>query len=284
MGAGGRLGHPAGAQPAKLAALEALPRTRPRGAAFVFRQYGSPGPTPGADRPVRGTQMWGRVFAISSLATPFALGAAAGALATGTLRPDGSAGLWRPYLAPLPLLAGLLAVACCAYLAAVYLSRDAERNGSPRLAGRFRRRALGSGVLAGTLALAALPGFLAGELRGVGLPAVTVSALGGLLGLLLLWRRHHGLARVAAACGPAGLLAGLAMALYPWVLPGQVRLDQSAAPAEMAGPVLAVLLAGLVVVTPCSCGSCMCGPTEPTMPAVERRTRPRMGGRCWAFR
>jgi cytochrome d ubiquinol oxidase subunit II len=220
-----------------------------RGAAFVFRQYGAPD----GGTPVRGTALWGRVFAVSSLVTPFAFGTAAGALAGGTLRADGSAGLWRPYLAPLPLLAGLLAVVCCAYLAAVYLSRDAERIDSPALVSRFRRRALTTGVLAGALALAALPLLppaLGGELRGVGLPAVLVSASGGVLGLVLLWRRRHGLARIAAACAPVGLLAGWGLGLYPWVLPGQMLLAESAAPPVIAGPVLIVLLTGLAIVAP----------------------------------
>ena len=221
-----------------------------RGAAFVFRQYGAPDGGP----PVRGTALWGRVFAISSLLTPFAFGTAAGALASGTLHPDGSAGLWRPYLAPLPLLAGVLAVVCCGYLAAVYLSRDAERMGSPELVGRFRRRALATGVLAGGLALAALPLLppeLGGQLLGVGLPAVLASAVSGVLGLVLLWRRRHALARVAAAGAPAGLLAGWALGLYPWVLPGRVLLAESAAPPVIAGPVLVVLLTGLAIVAPC---------------------------------
>ncbi|HEY2095966.1 MAG TPA: cytochrome d ubiquinol oxidase subunit II [Pseudonocardia sp.] len=228
-----------------------------RGAAFVFRQYGAsrdPDAPIGAGRPVRGTALWGRVFAISSLLTPFAFGAAAGALAGGGLRADGSAGLWRPYLAPLPVLAGLLAVTCCAYLAAVYLSRDAERIGSPALVSRFRRRALGTGMLAGALAVAALPLLppaLGGELRGVGLPAVLVSATGGVLGLVLLWRRRHALARVAAASAPAGLLAGWALGMHPWVLPGQVLLADSAAPPAIAGPVLIVLLTGLLIIAPC---------------------------------
>jgi cytochrome bd ubiquinol oxidase subunit II len=221
-----------------------------RGAAFVFRQYGAPD----GGRPVRGTALWARVFAISSLATPFAFGTAAGALAAGELRADGSAGLWRPYLAPLPLVAGLLAVACCAYLAAVYLCRDAERIGSPELVARFRRRALASGVVAGVLALGALPLLppaLAGPLARVGLPAVAVSAVAGILGLALLWRRQHSWARVAAAAAPAGLLAGWALAMDPWVLPGQVGLAESAAPPVIAGPVIAVLLTGLAIVAPC---------------------------------
>ncbi|WP_028932335.1 cytochrome d ubiquinol oxidase subunit II [Pseudonocardia spinosispora] len=220
-----------------------------RGAAFVFRQYGAPH----GGTPVRGTALWGRVFAIASLVTPFAFGTAAGALAGGQLRPDGSAGLWRPFLEPLPLVAGLLAVSCCVYLAAVYLTRDAERIGSPTLVVRLRRRALVTGVLSGALALAALPLLppeMTGELRGVGLPAVAVSATGGVLGLVLLWRRHHSLARVAAAAAPAGLLAGWAIALHPWVMPGAMRLTDSAAPPVIAGPVLGVLLTGLALIAP----------------------------------
>jgi cytochrome bd ubiquinol oxidase subunit II len=234
-----------------------------RGAAFVFRQYGAADPALHADRPVLGTALWGRVFAISSLVTPFAFGTAAGALAAGTLRPDGSTGLWRPFLAPLPMVAGLLATACCAYLAAVYLARDAERIGSAFLVARFRRRALVTGMLAGGCALAALPLLPAGPalasspLAAAGLDgappmsAVLVSAASGVLGLVLLWRRRYGVARVAAAGAPAALLAGWALAVYPWALPGQVLLAEAAAPPVIARPVLVVLVTGLALVAPC---------------------------------
>jgi cytochrome d ubiquinol oxidase subunit II len=220
-----------------------------RGAAFVFRQYGAPY----GGSPVRGTAIWARVFAVSSLATPFAFGCVAGAIASGTPLPDGSAGLLRPFVGWLPLVAGLLAVACCAYLAAVFLSRDAERLGAQELVARLRWRALGSGTVAGALALVALPlvpDWLAGELRGVGLPAVAFSALGGVVALVLLWRRHYAWARVAAAAAPSGLLTGWALALYPWVLPGATRLTDGAAPPVIAGPVLIVLLVGLTLVAP----------------------------------
>jgi cytochrome d ubiquinol oxidase subunit II len=222
-----------------------------RGAAFVFRQYGAAEPDQPSGRPVRGTALWGRVFAISSLVTPFAFGTASGALAAGTLRADGSAGLWRPFLAPLPLVAGLLATTCCAYLAAVYLARDAERIGSASLVARFRRRALATGVLAGGLALAALP-LLPPEPGGQPpWPAVLVSAVSGVLGLVLLGHRRYAVARVAAAGAPAGLLAGWALGVYPWALPGQVPLTEAAAPPAIAGPVLVVLVTGLTLVAPC---------------------------------
>lgn len=218
-----------------------------RGAAFAFRQYAAPD----GGRPVRGTVLWGRVFAVSSLLTPFAFGTAAGAITTGRLRADGSAGLWAPYLMPLPLLAGALAVACCGYLAAVFLARDAQRVGDEALVAGFRRRALVTGVLAGALALVALPLLPAQyPLLSASLPAVAVSALGGTTALVLLWRRWHSAARVGAAAAPAGLLAGWALALHPWVLPGEISLPDTAAPPLTAGIILAVLATGLAIVLP----------------------------------
>ncbi len=220
-----------------------------RGAAFVFRQYGAPD----GGRPVSGTALWGRVFAVSSLVTPFAFGAAAGALSTGSVgAPAG--GVWAPFLAPLPLLAGGLAVACCAYLAAVYLARDAERIGDTALVADFRRRAIAAALVAGALALAALPVLppqLAGRLAAVGAPAVGLSLLAGTTALVLLWRRRHSTARVAAAAAVASLLWGWAAAMYPWVIPGRLALADAAAPSVIAGPVLIVLLTGLGIVLPC---------------------------------
>jgi cytochrome d ubiquinol oxidase subunit II len=161
-----------------------------RGAAFAYRQYGRPDES---RPPVRGTIWWGRVFAVASTVTPFMLGVAGGAVATGDLPADGSGGVLAPFGSPLALVAGALAVMTCAFLAAVYLARDAEVTVSPatgggptdaganatgladaaasrpagsgrgaaaagaELVGDFRRRALGAAALAGALAIAALP-------------------------------------------------------------------------------------------------------------------------------
>jgi len=241
-----------------------------RGAAFVFRQYGAPHGGP----PVRGTVAWGRVFAASSTITPFAFGAAAGALSAGTgtgALPMGAAGgavpaggsvaeggvpgavdgggVWEPFLAPSPLIAGGLAVACCAYLAAVYLARDAERVGDAALVADFRRRAIAAGVVAGALALGALPLLppqLSDRLSTVGAPAVALSLAAGVTALVLLWRRRHSTARLAAAGAVASLLWGWAAAGVPGM-----SLQSAAAPPAIAGAVLGVLLAGLAIVLPC---------------------------------
>ncbi|MPY77063.1 MAG: cytochrome d ubiquinol oxidase subunit II [Actinophytocola sp.] len=215
-----------------------------RGAAFAFRQYGAPHGGP----PVRGTALWGRVFAVSSLVTPFAFGAAAGGITSGTLRANGSAGFIAPFLQTLPLVAGLLAVAACGFIAAVYLTTDADRNGEPELVARLRVRALASGAAAGAFALLALPLLPGAFLDQLPWPAVAVSVVSGALALELMRRKRFVLARVAAAGAPAGLLAGWAVALYPWALPGEAVL--SPAPSATTGLIVGVLIVGLLLVIP----------------------------------
>jgi cytochrome d ubiquinol oxidase subunit II len=71
------------------------------------------------------------------------LGMAGAALASGRIRvlPDGSveAGLWSAWTGPLSIVAGALALAMCAYLAAVYLTVEADARGDAELARLFRR-------------------------------------------------------------------------------------------------------------------------------------------------
>ncbi len=83
------------------------------------------------------------VFGISSMVSPFALGAAAGGIASGRV-PVGNAagGLFSSWLNPTSILIGALAVLTGAYLAAVFLSGDAVRVNDRDLAETFRARAL----------------------------------------------------------------------------------------------------------------------------------------------
>ena len=94
------------------------------------------------------------IFSVSSMLTPFALGAAIGAIATGRVPVGNASGhLFSSWLNPTSIFIGVLAVANCAYLAAVYLAADAARLGERALERAFRRRALGAGVVAGAVAL-----------------------------------------------------------------------------------------------------------------------------------
>src|SRR5918998_325392 len=56
---------------------------------------------------------------------------------------------WGSWTGALPVLTGLIAVVTAAHLAAVFLGADARRAGHDELVHAFRRRALGSGVVAG---------------------------------------------------------------------------------------------------------------------------------------
>ncbi len=97
------------------------------------------------------------VLGVASLIAPFALGAAVGGIASDRVPVGNASGhLFSSWLNPTSLLIGVLAVAFCAYLAAVYLAADAERHGEPELVEALRRRALGAGAVSGALAVAGL--------------------------------------------------------------------------------------------------------------------------------
>src|SRR5262249_35806667 len=99
-----------------------------------------------------------RAFGVSSLLTPFALGAGAGGIASGRVPVGNAAGdLVTSWLNATSITIGLLTVAVCAYLAAVYLAADARRAVEPAVEQAFRTRALAAAVVAGALAVVALP-------------------------------------------------------------------------------------------------------------------------------
>ena len=76
------------------------------------------------------------VSALSSILTPFALGAAVGGIASRRVPVGNAAGnLITSWTGPTSILIGVLAVATSAYLAAVYLAADAARLGRPSSSG-----------------------------------------------------------------------------------------------------------------------------------------------------
>src|SRR4051794_27684542 len=137
----------------------------------------------------------GATFALSSVVVPFFLGSAAGAIAAGEGPVGNAAGdEWSSWTGPTSIMVGLLAVATGAHLAAVFLGADARRAGESELVDAFRRRALGSGVVAGALALVGLL-VLRSDVRslfddltsGAGLVCVLLSGAAGLVTLWLEW-------------------------------------------------------------------------------------------------
>jgi cytochrome d ubiquinol oxidase subunit II len=175
------------------------------------------------------------IFSVSSVLTPFALGAAIGSIATGRVPVGNATGhLFSSWLNPTSIFIGVVAVANCAYLAAVYLAADAARLGERTLEQAFRRRALGAGVVAGAVALAGIVvvnsdyhRLFHALLTGDALAAVIVSFLAGVTTLALVWRRRFDAARFGAALAVASIIAGWALARWPNILPG-LTIDDAA--------------------------------------------------------
>src|SRR5262249_52576177 len=114
-----------------------------RGAGFAFRKTST---TLGRQ------QLFGAGFAFSSVVTPFFLGAVAGGVASGRVPPGIAAGdLVTSWWNPTSVATGVLAVGVCPSLAAVFLTREAQRH-EPSLVPALRRRAMLAGAAVGLLA------------------------------------------------------------------------------------------------------------------------------------
>ncbi len=198
------------------------------------------------------------LFAASSVLTPFALGVAVGAIASGRV-PVGNAqgGLIDSWAHTTPLFAGGLGVATSAYLAAVFLAGDAARRGRADLVDAFRRRALAAGVAAGALAAGGLavvegdaPDLWDGLTSGVALGAVIGSGVAGAATLALLYARRFEPARFAAAAAVAAVVLGWVLAQEPDLLPGLPVGEAAADRATLVATVLCVI-GGMAILLPC---------------------------------
>ncbi len=222
-----------------------------RGSAFIFRSYGSD---------TDATQKrWGRVFAIASIVTPVILGMCIGALTTGQLETRTNSSFIdrfiAPWLTPFGLGVGALALALFSFLAAVYLTVEAQ---SDALRDDFRRRALwaASAVFIfafGVLALSwnAAPTVRQNLMGGSwALPLHIVTGISAVTAIAALWVRRFRVARVAAAAQVTFILWGWAAAQYPYLLPPRMTIVVAAAPERTLVLVLWALLAGACVLFP----------------------------------
>lgn len=211
-----------------------------RGTGFAFRKV--------VGR-LAGQRLFGAAFAFASLLTPFFLGAALGAIASGRVPPDGSGDLFGSWLNPTSLVTGTLAVVGSTYLAAAFLVADARRHHDAPLEAYFRRRTLGAGAVAGVLAVAGLavlrvdaPRLFDG-LLGTGLPLVALSVACGAAALGLVWRGSVHAARALAVGAVASIVVGWGVAQYPAMLPPGLSVSDAAAP---EGTLLALAVVAVV--------------------------------------
>jgi NADH:ubiquinone reductase (H+-translocating) len=218
-----------------------------RGAGFVFRE-----PT----QALTGRRLFGAAFALSSVVTPFFLGASFGAIASGRVRVgDGVPYSTWAWWGPTPILVGVLAVSSAAFLSAVFLVFDARRV-DDTLDRSIRWRAVGSGLATGLIAIAGLfvirsdAPFLFHGLVHEGLPFVLISgACGGAVVVLLTQGVVRG-TRALAVLAVVSLLAGWGVAQYPYLLPTSLTLEAAAGASRSLGWLVVVFVVAAVTAVP----------------------------------
>lgn len=229
-----------------------------RGSAFTFRSYGS-------EHNVS-QRRWGRVFAIASLATPVLLGICIGAVASDRVgnamrleHVGGAASFGElyvaPWLTPFSIGIGVLALALFAFLAAVYLTVEAN---DERLRDDFRSRALWAALAVFVAAFVVLIIALVTDTHvGAGLtrsawamPFHVATGIAALCAIWALWTRRFRAARVAAAAQVTLILWGWALGQYPYVVPPQLTIAAAAAPARTLDLTLWALALGAMVLFP----------------------------------
>jgi cytochrome d ubiquinol oxidase subunit II len=218
-----------------------------RGAGFALRK-----PT----RSLARRRVYGAVFALSSLLTPFFLGAAVGGLATGRVTPGtkASADAWSNGTS---VIAGLLTVAATAFLGAVFLTADARRFDAPDLVGYFRLRAWCS---LGVTAVLAVVGLAVthddarfvhdGLTSGIGLALVLVAAVGALATAGLLYRGATGWARITAVGSVALVVVAWGLAQRPYLIPTSLTVSQAAGASTTLRWLMLVTAVAVVLVGP----------------------------------
>jgi cytochrome d ubiquinol oxidase subunit II len=224
-----------------------------RGAAFSFRSnYGLE---------VGAGLAWGRVFNTASAVTPFLFGTMAGALVSGGIRftgqpPEAQANPWTTWTTPFALSCGLFALGLCSVLSATYLAVDATNNGDQALVESFRRRAMIAGAvtavvgaIAAALASVQAPVLWHG-LIGRALPLSLAAVILGLATAAALLRNWLRVARVLVIVMAVCILAAWGVGQWPYLIVPDVTIDNAASPASVLGPMLIVVLIGLVLLLP----------------------------------
>jgi cytochrome d ubiquinol oxidase subunit II len=224
-----------------------------RGAAFIYRYYA-------VKARGRFARSWGRVFSVSSLLTPFFLGASAAAVASGKLLPpDGIADATyiTSGISPVALTIGVMAVTLCATIAAVYLTVEAkETEHDEELAESYRWKALIAGAitaLLGALGLGLSP--IQSPILWHGMlirawPVVIATMIIGLATAVALYTRYYSMARVLIIAEAAFMLGAWGLAQYPYIIPVDYTIDNSANDPNVITAVIIGIACGMIILLP----------------------------------
>jgi cytochrome d ubiquinol oxidase subunit II len=219
-----------------------------RGSSFAFRK---------TVVTIRYRRIFGAAFASSSVIVPYCMGAVAGGIASGRVPAGGEAGdPVDSWINPTSILVGVLAVAASAYLSAVYLVWDARRMGEPDMVTYFRLRAMGTAVVIAALGVVSLfvlhsdASYLFDGLTSTALPFVILSAVCGVVALVLLLRDAARGARLLAVVAVASVVVAWGVAQWPYLLPESLTVSVAAAPSGTLQAVMVAVVLAVVIVLP----------------------------------
>jgi cytochrome bd ubiquinol oxidase subunit II len=228
-----------------------------RGSAFTFRAYDS------THGPVQ--RRWGLIFSLASVITPVLLGILVGAIVSDDVgdviahRPRGFLDAYVvPWCTPWGIAIGVLALTLFAFLAAVYLTVEAENANDLDLEDDFRRRALeaaGAVIVVAWVAISVarhtVPRVYATLMASpYAVPLQIATAIAGFTAILALIRRRYRVARVAAAAEVSLVIWGWLITQYPYVVPPSLTLAAAAASPATLKPVIGAITAGAVILFP----------------------------------
>ncbi len=201
-----------------------------RGSAFIFRYYA-------VDQNKPSVNIWNRVFSVSSLLTPFFLGAAAAAVASGRIQAPSGQAEYAPLLtwfSPFAIVIGTMAVALCTTLAGIYLTVEANNAKDQDLTAYYRLGSLISGAVTSILGAVGLgispiyaPLLWQGML-GKAIPVVIATMIIGLGSAAALFFKRYRIARVLVALETAFLLGSWGLSQVPYIIPPHITIDNSA--------------------------------------------------------
>lgn len=222
-----------------------------RGASFAFRtQFG---------RMVIVREIWGRVFGIASIITPFLLGTCAAAVASGKLRVQhGTApvAVFDAWLTPFALTVGAIAIALCATIAPIYLTVEAQNAQNEKLTAVFRKRAFIAGAVLVVLSILGIsltpseaPQIWHGLLNQA-LWAVILTVIIGLATVAALFFRRYGLARIGIILETGAFLGTWGLAQLPYIVPPDLTIANAASPPTTLREFFFSALVGMLVLIP----------------------------------
>jgi cytochrome d ubiquinol oxidase subunit II len=199
----------------------------------------------------------GATFALTSLLTPFFMGCVVGGIAAGNVQANATRSDSASWTSATSVLCGFVFVGACAYLAAVYLVREARQRQDADLQAYFMHRAQLAGAATGLVSLAALAGLrdangpIFDRLTGRALPLVILAGICGLVVLVKLTLGRLRGVREVAWLGVAAVVWGWGVAQYPMLLPGTaLSISDAGAPAATLDTLLVLAVFAFVVVTP----------------------------------